>query len=123
MALDVFRFDTVTGEAEFFKSGAASSYIKRSSSLYRIKSGTMPLGIMKKVDAERIRASVVEGDTVVMISDGVSEPADDAPWLVELLNEAIDEPSALASRISASAKMHNSKRDDISVLVMRVAKA
>ncbi len=119
--LDAFCFDNVKGDAEFIKSGAAVSYIKRNGSLYRIKSETIPLGLMKKVDAERIKVSLGEGDTVIMFSDGVCEPAEEAPWLVELLNEAsTDDLRALASRILSSAKVNGLKRDDISVLVMRV---
>ena len=45
----------------------------------------------------------------------------DKKWLVELLNEASTEDlRALASRILSSAKVNGLKRDDISVLVMRV---
>lgn len=124
VAFDVFCFDTVTGEAELTKSGAASSYIKRGGSLYRIKSETMPLGLMKRVDAEKIKVSVGEGDVVVMISDGVCEPSDEAPWLVETLNElSADDLGVFASRIAAAAKLNNKKKDDISVLAMRVARA
>ena len=120
-SLDMFCFDKVTGDAEFIKSGAAASYIKRNGSLYRIKSETMPLGLMKRVDAERVKASVEAGDVVIMISDGVCEPSDDAPWLVEVLNEACDDDLRnLGSRIIASARMNNRKRDDMSVLVMRI---
>lgn len=119
--LDLFCFDTLSGSAEFIKSGAAVSYIKRKRSLYRIKSETMPLGLMKKVDAERIKVSVEEGDLIIMFSDGVCEPSEEAPWLVELLNESFPcDPRALAARISAAARVNNAKRDDISVLVMRV---
>ena len=122
--LDAFCFDNVSGDAEFIKSGAAVSYIKRNGSLYRIKSETIPLGLMKRVDAERIKVALGEGDTVIMFSDGVCEPAEEAPWLVELLNEASTEDlRALASRILSSAKVNVSKRDDISVLVMRVVLA
>lgn len=124
VTLDAFCFDTVTGEAELVKSGAASSYIKRNGALYRIKSETMPLGLMKRVDAEKIKVSVGEGDVVVMISDGVCEPSDEAPWLVETLNElSTDDLGAFASRVAAAAKLNNKKKDDISVLVMRVATA
>ncbi|MBE6536365.1 MAG: hypothetical protein E7673_00275 [Ruminococcaceae bacterium] len=119
--LDVFSFDTLTGEAEFIKSGAAASYIKRKGSLYRIKSETMPLGLMKRVDAERIKVSVCAGDTVVMFSDGVCEPSEEAPWLIELLNEKCDASTEeLTTRIAAAARLNNTKRDDVSVLVMRV---
>ena len=122
--LDLFSFDTVTGEAEFIKSGAAASYIKRGGSLYRIKSETIPLGVIKKVDAERIKVSVFTSDTVIMLSDGICEPSDEAPWLVQLLNEESEgDIRALAPRIIAAARINNSKRDDMSVLVMQIIDA
>lgn len=121
--LDLFSFDTVTGESEFIKSGAAVSYIKKGGSLYRIKSETIPLGLMKKVDAEKIKVSVAEGDTVVMLSDGICEPSDEAPWLVELLNRENCDVELTASKIIAAARVNNVHGDDMSVLVMRVERA
>lgn len=122
--LDVFCFDTLTGEAEFIKSGAAASFIKRGGALYRIKSETIPLGVMKRLDAERVRVDVADGDTVIMISDGICEPSEEAPWLVDLLNDKeLNDTDALAGRIIAAARLNNAKKDDMSVLVMKIALA
>lgn len=124
VGLDVFSFDMITGEAEFIKSGAASSFVKRNASLYRIKSETMPMGVIKRIDAEKIKVSVSEGDVIIMTSDGICEESSDAPWLVEYLNRDIGcGMEEYARGIIETAKRYNKKRDDMSVLVMQIVKA
>ena len=124
VALDVFSLDLITGEASFIKSGAASSYIKRKNALYRIKSETMPIGLIKQIDAERINAETEAGDCVIMLSDGVSESAEETPWLVELLNKPIgDSLEQFAQKIIAEAKKNGRGADDMSALVMRIETA
>ncbi len=123
VGLDVFLFDTLSSEAAFIKSGAAASYVKRSASLYRIKSETMPVGVIKRVDAEKVKVSVKEGDIVIMTSDGICEPSSDAPWLVEYLNrDSKEDLEAYARGIIETAKKYNKKRDDMSVIVMQISK-
>ena len=57
--LDLYRLDLLSGEATFLKSGAAHSYVKRGDSLFRIRSETAPLGLMKQVDAEKIKIEII----------------------------------------------------------------
>lgn len=121
VAIDVFALDLISGEAKFIKSGAACSYIKRNKSLFRIKSETMPLGIIKRVDAEQIAANVCVGDYIIMLSDGIASPAEDAPWLVEFLNKpAPTDIDVYAAAILDEALKNNKSSDDMSILVMRV---
>ena len=122
--LDLFYFDTVTGESCFYKSGAASSFIKKHGSLYRIKSETMPLGIIKSVDSERIGATVSEGDTVIALSDGVLGAHEDSSWFIELVNgdsfRACASPEECADLIISAAKEKNGVRDDMTVAVVKI---
>lgn len=121
VAADIFSLDLISCEATFIKSGGACSYIKRGSSLFRIKSETMPLGLLKRVDAERISASVKPGDYIIMLSDGVCDPAEDSTWLVELLNRPAEtDLNAYADAILSAAQKNSRSNDDMSVLVMRV---
>lgn len=121
VAADIFSLDLISCEAKFIKSGGASSYIKRGPSLFRIKSETMPLGLLRRVDAEKISVSVGPGDCVIMLSDGVCDPAEDSAWLVELLNEeALDDINAYAEAIVSAAKKHSRSADDMSVLVIKI---
>jgi stage II sporulation protein E len=117
----LFDFDLITGEALFYKCGAAPSYVKRDNSIFRIRSETAPLGLMKTIDAEKIRVEVKSGDYIVMLSDGVSQSSDDAAWLIELLSK---EPKLdmrdYAEYILEEAEKHSKNRDDMSVAVARV---
>ncbi len=121
--VDLFDFDLITGEALFFKCGAAPSYIKRDSSIFRIRSETAPLGLMKNIDAEKIRPEVRGGDYIIMLSDGVSQTSEDSAWLLELLSAPVRFGiREYAELILSEAEKYSSSRDDMSVSVARIVK-
>ena len=119
--LDLFSLDLYNREASFIKSGAAPSYIKREGSIFRITSRTAPLGIMKDIDAEKIKVQIYPGDYIIMFTDGISASESDAPWLVELLSRPFsNEPKELAEKILGEAKKIKGTPDDMTVAVIRV---
>lgn len=121
--VDLFSLDLVNGEAVFLKSGAAPSYIKRRESIFRIRSETAPIGLMKNVDAERIRAGVDDGDYIIMLSDGISQSTEDAPWLLELLSKPPKSSVGEYADFILSGAVKNSKfKDDMTVLVSKIKK-
>ena len=114
-----------TGEARFVKSGAAPSFVLRDGSIFRLQSKTVPIGILRALDAESIRFDVQQGDTVVMVSDGAAKSFDEEPWLLDLLtsDEEIltgDEKRAAMTVVSEAAV--RGSKDDISCGVFRVFK-
>lgn len=122
--VDIFALDLLDGSATFIKSGAAPSFVKRDNSIFRIKSSTAPIGLMKTIDSERICVEVKGGDYVIMFSDGVSEIAEESPWLLELLTKPAKEtPKAYADHILEEAKKHSKSRDDMSVIVVKIIKS
>ena len=124
VSVDMFSFDLVSAKACFIKSGAAPSYIKRSDKLFRIKSQTVPLGVIKQVDAERISSDIEVGDVIVMMSDGIASVAEECGWLTELLNKPVTAPLADFARSIVEAAVDNGRgEDDMSVLVIEVAAA
>lgn len=121
--VDLFCLDLLNAEASFLKSGAAPSYIKRRESIFRIRSETAPIGLMKKVDAERIRVGVEDGDYIIMLSDGVSQSTEDAPWLLELLSKPPKSTvGEYADFILAAAEKHSKSGDDMTVVVAKIKK-
>ncbi len=120
-SLDVFSFDLLSGEAFFLKCGAAPSFIKRGTSLFRIKSETMPLGFIGQVDAEKTAVKVNTGDYIIMISDGVCQIGEDAPWLIDALNKPIgDDLNNYADFIVREAQKNGKTEDDMTVLILFV---
>ena len=121
--VDLFSVDLFRGDAEFLKSGAAASYIKRGSSIFRIKSKTAPLGLMKSVDAERIKVELEGDDYVIMLSDGITQSAEDTPWLLELLSRPPKRNlKEYADTILSSALANLPHTDDMTVLVTKVVR-
>ena len=122
--VDLLEFDLLSGRATFIKSGAAPSYVKRGGSLFRIRSKTVPVGMMATLDAEKIRFDAAPGDVIVMLSDGVSQTPEDAPWLLELLSgKWEDDLQDVAQRIVAVASRTREHKDDLSVALIRILAA
>lgn len=121
---DLFTLDLYSGTAAFHKSGAAMSYIKRANSIFRITSRTAPLGLLKTPDVERIKVEVQPGDVVIMLSDGICDSSQDAPWLLEVISRTpYRTAKELAEKIVAAAKQNLPMEDDITVAVTAVLNA
>lgn len=117
--VDVMELDLICGGAKFIKSGAAPSFVLRNGRLFKLRSRTVPIGILPSADAESITFRVEPGDLIVMMSDGVTQTSEDCPWLYDILcNERISHLTASAKRIADEAGKRGD--DDISVMLMRV---
>lgn len=71
--LDICELDLYRGSCEFCKIGAASSFLKRAHMVEQISARTLPLGIFRGTDAEIIERQMMDGDFVVMMSDGMMD--------------------------------------------------
>ena len=121
--VDIFELDLLSGEGEFIKSGSAPSFVKRDSSIFRIKSQTAPIGLMKGIDSEKIRVEIKGGDYVIMLSDGIIQTAEESPWLLELISKPPKRTlKEYVDLILTEASRHSKSRDDMSVLVLKITK-
>jgi stage II sporulation protein E len=119
--VDMLEIDLINGEASFIKSGAAPSFVKRENSIFRVRSQTAPIGLLSSIDTERTKVDLRHGDHVIMLSDGVADDSDDAPWLLVLLGEQPKEDlKEYADLILDGAQKNSQNRDDMSVIVLRV---
>ncbi|MBQ1976421.1 MAG: SpoIIE family protein phosphatase, partial [Clostridia bacterium] len=124
--IDLMEIDRYTGEARFVKSGAAPSFVIREGRLFRLCSKTVPIGILRALDAEMIRFTLEKGDIIVMLSDGVTENFEDSAWLCDMLSTRSvtdSSPAEIAQRIVAAARVgvDPARRDDVSAAVMKIA--
>jgi len=124
--IDLAEIDLKTGEAKFIKSGAAPSFVIRDGSIYRLQSKTVPIGIIRALDAEMIKFDVREGDMIVMLSDGVARSFEECPWLLDMLatdREVLEgEVNLAAERIVRSAAERGAV-DDITAGVIRIGRS
>ena len=120
--IDLLEIDMHTGTASFIKSGAAPSYIVRGGNLFRIASGTLPVGILSDISAEVTEFELMEGDIIVMVSDGVcGDPELDGVRLCECLtNDPVRDLAASAEKIMLGAKAENRRSDDMTIELLRI---
>ncbi len=121
--VDLMEADTFTKRARFIKSGAAPSFVLRDGQIYRIHSKTVPVGIMRALDAESVSFDLEGGDTVIMVSDGVTGSYEECPWLYEALCDDRmkgDDNEKIAKYIAEQAAKNTGKDDDITVCVIKV---
>ncbi len=123
--VDLLELDLMNGRVRLVKSGAAPSLVIRDGRLFRLQSKTVPIGILRALDAELINFEAYAGDRIVMLSDGVAKSFEDCPWLYELLGgEALlgDDPTAMAQSILRGA-LENGACDDITAGVVIIEEA
>lgn len=121
--VDLMETDLYTGKTSFIKSGAAPSFVLREGKVFRLHSKTVPIGIIRALDAEVISFDIREGDSIIMMSDGVTGSYEACPWLYEALESshvAELSPAKAAKWIGELAAKHTGKEDDISVAVMNI---
>lgn len=126
--LDLCSLDLYNGECRFVKVGSACSYIKRQHLVDRISSGNLPLGIFQKPDTEAVGRTLMDGDYVIMISDGVLDALSQGigeDMLSELIGSSnLENPGEMANAI-LNFCLHQCRghiRDDMTVLVIGIWK-
>ena len=119
--LDLFELDLMNGHTVFYKCGASASYIYRRGRLFKLRSDSMPIGILSDVDIKKYELELSRGDVVVMVSDGVTGEGSECPWLFDLLAQNLPNRSLehIAELIIKYATAKGSG-DDITVLLVRV---
>lgn len=119
--VDMLCFDRVTGDASFYKCGAAPSLVLRGGRVFRIASHTPPVGIMPKLCAEKIDFELKCGDFAVLLSDGITEACAEPDWLYTLLS---DYEGAGARELAELIVQTSSERfgggDDMTAAVVRI---
>ncbi len=127
--VDLLEIDLLRGKACFVKSGAAASYIVRRGDVFKIASGTVPLGILPEVSAEITEFDLSEGDVIVMCSDGACTDTELGEEECEMrLAEFLEhewrlEVNKMAEKILSEVCFRTKRADDVSICVYRIKKA
>ncbi|MCI6011855.1 MAG: serine/threonine-protein phosphatase [Firmicutes bacterium] len=128
--LDLVILDLECGTAVFYKQAAAPSFVVRGGRLMRIQQPALPVGIVPAVKLARVTLALAPGDTIILMSDGISDSGRRSwvgRYLTSLIYDEIESgrqygPRQLADRILTEAVRQGKGRtaDDATVAVMRL---
>ena len=119
-SLDIVRVDMFSGKTEFYKAGAAPSYIRRRGGrIQEIKKPALPLGILHRIDNNASYGAVSSGEIIVMVSDGIGDCGSEK--IKSVIKKNSDKSSkALAEALTDEAKKEKGERhDDLTAVVCK----
>lgn len=121
--VDALSVNLYSGMADFYKAGAAISFLRRDNSVRLIENPSLPVGIIRNVDVFAGSIRLEAGDIILLVSDGVT--ADDCGWINdELLAWNHGSMENLASHIVSLARLRNAEgtADDVSAAAVKLLK-
>lgn len=122
--IDMSVFDLYTGKCEITKAGASTTFIKRKDRVERIKSTSLPMGVMTTLEPDTTEWQLESGDMVIMITDGVMDalPVGEQEILMQMILEGtqIRNPKEIAHHILEQVLACSGELplDDMTVLVI-----
>lgn len=124
--MDMTVFDLYTGQCEFIKAGAATTFIKRKDGVESIRSTSLPIGVVSDLEIDKQKAELCDGDLVIMVTDGVMDalPVGEQEILMKVILEGIQKtnPREIAQRILEQVLECSGElpMDDMTVLVVGI---
>lgn len=121
--VDGVSVNVFSGQADFFKAGAAVSFLRRRDKVTLIEEQSLPVGIIRNVCFAHREARLEEGDIILLVSDGVT--VGDCGWICdELLAWSTNNMDDLASHIASLSRLRATKEteDDITVVALKLFK-
>ena len=83
--VDIAAVNLYTGQAHFYKAGAAPTFIRRGNRTGMVESTSLPAGILTAVEFEKSSVQLRDGDLIVMVSDGAT--ACGSEWIGAVIDQ------------------------------------
>ena len=119
-------FDLYTGKCEIAKAGASTTFIKRENQVEGIRSTSLPLGVVAKLEVDQVEAQLQDGDYIVMVTDGVMDalPVGEQDLIMKMIIEGTSSqnPKEMAHHILEQVLTCSGEvpLDDMTVLVVGI---
>ncbi|MCR5808582.1 MAG: SpoIIE family protein phosphatase [Clostridiales bacterium] len=118
--LDALMIDLRDGTAKLCKNGAPKSFVLRGGKVCPLYTEALPIGIIESAGGGTKRIALKPGDTVIMMTDGVSDAL--GSGLVKAITQNVlgyGDPDISAHALLEEAQKRGS-RDDMTVLLARI---
>ena len=124
-ALDLSVIDLKTLNADFIKYGSPYGFIVNDQGIKIVEGNSLPLGIIDELKPSVCTAPLIDGDMIVLVSDGISDAFGSSGEMIDFLRaQTAKNPQSLADDILSRAIEISGglKKDDMTVLAVRVYK-
>ena len=123
--IDLLCIDLYTAQTKMYKIGSAESLVLNNGEVKAVSSSSPPAGILADVRLDKKSIVLKEGDTIVMMSDGITESGcsvSRTDWVKKIMIKPHEDMDSLAKEIidTAIEKNGNFARDDMSVVAIRL---
>lgn len=122
--IDAAILDLYSGNVEFIKNGACSTYIKTKNGVQIIKDSSVPVGISNSVKSVKYDKDLEDGDIVLLCTDGIQDSGEEN-WLKNILERIQTENVQKIADIIIGEAIDNNfgiAKDDMTIIVARVRK-
>ncbi len=119
--IDGIEVNLYTGQIDFYKAGAAISFVRHGNKVISVEKSSLPVGIIRNITFSRQSLTAEAGDIVLLVSDGVA--AGDCGWISdELLSWSTNSMEDLSRHIIELAHLRKEKgtADDLTVLAIKI---
>lgn len=122
--IDILCINLYTGEAELYKIGSAETVILNGDTVKTISSISVPVGILSDIRPDKKTFSLNEGDTILMMTDGITESgytASRTDWIKKIIIKPFENTDELSKEVmdTALAKNRGIAKDDMSIVALR----
>ncbi len=121
--VDLALINNANNHIKLFKMGAASTFIKRGKEITTVQSPAPPVGIVDGWKISYLDLKLRKGDTLIMVSDGVTDCIREDSENITLRNKISEinshNPETIADILVewAANKYENKEKDDLTVMV------
>lgn len=122
--IDGVQINLFTGRIDFYKAGAAVSFVRKGNNVISVEESSLPIGILRDISFAKSSVQLEAGDIVLLVSDGVT--AGDCGWISdELLSWSTNSMEDLAKHITGLAALRTQKElgDDLTVLAVKLVRS
>lgn len=121
--IDMVCFDLYSGNCQFLKAGAATTFIKKKDGIIHVSSSSLPLGVVQGQRPDVVSHKLESGDIIVLVTDGVLDalPYGRQEELMDLLIQGttIENPMELSHYLLEKVieLSTDTPHDDMTILV------
>ena len=122
-AMDILTIDLFSQKGDFIKIGSPASYLITKDSIQIIEGNSLPLGILDDITPTGVTLPIVEGATILMVTDGISDAFGSSTDFISYIKTLKTlNPQRLVDDVVEKAVLldDGAPKDDMTALAIRI---